>query len=72
MPAFLEIQILRTGLQSIPDLIELDLTRTAFSPLVYEYKDYAVGVVDADGKPLSPADFAARFGAELKLDTSPQ
>ena len=28
--------------------------------------------MDADGKPLSPADFAARFGAELKLDTSPQ
>ena len=28
--------------------------------------------LDADGKPLTPADFSARFGAEHKLDTSPQ
>ena len=50
-----QLEIIRTGLQSIPDLIEADLTRTAFSPLIYEYKDYAVGVVDADGRGIAQA-----------------
>ncbi|MSQ70702.1 MAG: hydantoinase B/oxoprolinase family protein [Betaproteobacteria bacterium] len=49
------LEIIRTGLQSIPDLIEADLMRTAFSPLVYEYKDYAVGLVDAEGRSISLA-----------------
>jgi N-methylhydantoinase B len=44
------IEIIRQLLQSIPDEVETDLTRTAFSPLVYEYKDYAVGIVDAEGR----------------------
>ncbi|MFN0299301.1 MAG: hydantoinase B/oxoprolinase family protein [Burkholderiales bacterium] len=50
-----KLEIIRTGLQSIPDLIETDLTRTAFSPLIYEYKDYAVGVVDAEGRSIALA-----------------
>jgi N-methylhydantoinase B len=44
------LEIIRQLLQSIPDEIETDLTRTAFSPLIYEYKDYAVGIVDAEGR----------------------
>jgi N-methylhydantoinase B len=50
-----KLEIIRTGLQSIPDLIEADLTRTAYSPLIYEYKDYAVGLVDADGRAIALA-----------------
>lgn len=49
------LEIIRTGLQSIPDLIEADLMRTAFSPLIYEYKDYAVGIVDVEGRSVSLA-----------------
>ena len=49
------LEIIRTGLQSIPDLIEADLMRTAFSPLIYEYKDYAVGLVDAEGRSIALA-----------------
>ena len=49
------LAIIATGLQSIPDLIEADLMRTAFSPLVYEYKDYAVGMVDAEGRSIALA-----------------
>lgn len=49
------LEIIRTGLQSIPDLIEADLMRTAFSPLIYEYKDYAVGLVDLDGRSIAQA-----------------
>ena len=49
------LEIIRTGLQSIPDLIEADLMRTAFSPLIYEYKDYAVGLVDASGRSIALA-----------------
>lgn len=44
------LEIIRQLLQSIPDEVEMDLTRTAFSPLIYEYKDYAVGMVDVEGR----------------------
>jgi len=44
------LEIIRQLLQSIPDEVETDLTRTAYSPLIYEYKDYAVGMVDAQGR----------------------
>ena len=50
-----KLEIIRTGLQAIPDLIETDLMRTAFSPLIYEYKDYAVGLISSDGRALSLA-----------------
>src|SRR5215831_13040093 len=30
--------------------VDANITRTAFSPFIYEYKDYAVGVVDPDGQ----------------------
>lgn len=45
-----EAEIIRFGLLSIPKQIEINITRTAYSPLVYEYKDYAVGIVDPDGR----------------------
>src|SRR5512132_4003166 len=53
------LEIIRSGLQSIPDLIEADLMRTAYSPLVYEYKDYAVGLVDGEGRHISVATHGA-------------
>ncbi|MGP8432476.1 hydantoinase B/oxoprolinase family protein [Paraburkholderia fungorum] len=59
----IKLEIIRTGLQSIPDLIEEDLTRTAYSPLIYEYKDYAVGLVDAQGRSIA----LARRGLTLFL-----
>src|SRR5690606_18549730 len=43
-------EIIRHGLLAIPKQIELNITRTAYSPLVYEYKDYAVGIVDPEGR----------------------
>ncbi len=46
-------EIIRHGLLAIPKQIEVNITRTAFSPLVYEYKDYAVGVVSPDGRLIS-------------------
>ncbi len=58
-----KLEIIRTGLQSIPDLVEEDLTRTAYSPLIYEYKDYAVGLVDGEGRSIA----LARRGLTLFL-----
>ncbi|MBC7202448.1 MAG: hydantoinase B/oxoprolinase family protein [Pusillimonas sp.] len=57
------LEIIRNEVQSIPDLVEADLMRTAFSPLIYEYKDYAVGLVDAKGRSIS----LARQGLPLFL-----
>jgi hypothetical protein len=49
------LEIISHELQSIPDQVEADLTRTAFSPLIYEYKDYAVGLIDAQGRSIALA-----------------
>jgi N-methylhydantoinase B len=57
----ISFEIIRETLQSIPDLVETDLTRTAFSPLIYEYKDYAVGLVDLSGRIIA----LARHGLPL-------
>ena len=46
-------EIIRHALLSIPNQIDINITRTAYSPLVYEYKDYAVGIVDRDGRLIS-------------------
>ena len=43
-------EIVVHAMSAIPNLIDKNITKTAFSPLVSEYKDYAVGIVDADGK----------------------
>ena len=51
----IQAEIIREKLQAIPDLVEADLTRTAFSPLIYEYKDYAVGMVDVEGRGIALA-----------------
>ena len=44
------IEVIRHGIVSIADQIDANITRTAFSPYIYEYKDYAVGMTDADGR----------------------
>ena len=43
------LEVIRHGIVSITDQIDANITRTAFSPYIYEYKDYAVGIVNADG-----------------------
>ncbi len=45
----IELEVLRHEILSIPNQIERNIERTAFSPLVQEYKDYAVGLVDPEG-----------------------
>jgi len=44
------LEVIRHGLVSINDQIDANMTRTAFSPYIYEYKDYAVGMTDAAGR----------------------
>ena len=47
------LEIIKHELISIPNQIDKNITRTAFSPLINEYKDYAVGIVDIEGKLIS-------------------
>ena len=42
--------IITHSLCAIPNVIDKNITRTAYSVLVSEYKDFAVGIVDADGR----------------------
>ena len=44
------LEVIRHGIVSITDQIDANITRTAFSPYVYEYKDFAVGLVSAAGE----------------------
>ncbi len=44
------LEVIRHGIISITDQIDANITRTAFSPYVYEYKDFAVGLVNVDGQ----------------------
>jgi N-methylhydantoinase B len=43
------VEVIRRRLVAIADEVDVNITRTAFSPYIYEYKDYAVGAVDASG-----------------------
>src|SRR5512134_2799054 len=47
------LEVIRHGVISICDQIDANMTRTAFSPYIYEYKDYAVGFVGAEGELLA-------------------
>ena len=44
------LEVIRHGLVSAASQVDANITRTAFSPYIYEYKDYAVALVGADGK----------------------
>jgi N-methylhydantoinase B len=43
------VEVIRRRLVAIADEVDVNITRTAFSPYIYEYKDYAVGIVDRNG-----------------------
>jgi N-methylhydantoinase B len=44
------LEVIHHGLISITNQIDANIKRTAFSPYIYEYNDFAVGLVDADGQ----------------------
>jgi N-methylhydantoinase B len=44
------LEVIRHGLVSIANQIDANVKRTAFSPYIYEYNDFAVGLTDADGQ----------------------
>ena len=44
------VEVIRKKMASIVEQIETNLVRTAYSPLIYEYKDFAVGMVDHEGR----------------------
>jgi N-methylhydantoinase B len=44
------LEVIHYGLISIANQIDANIKRTAFSPYIYEYNDFAVGLVGADGQ----------------------
>src|SRR5258708_34297530 len=44
------LEVIRHALVSITNQIDANIKRTAFSPYIYEYNDFAVGLTDADGQ----------------------
>lgn len=47
------LEVIRQDLVSIPNQIDKNIVRTAFSAFISEYKDYSVGIVDASGALIS-------------------
>src|SRR5262245_8917549 len=43
------LEVIRHRLVSITNQIDANIKRTAFSPYIYEYNDFAVGLTDAGG-----------------------
>lgn len=64
------LQIIRHDLVSIPNQIDRNITRTAFSQLINEYKDYAVGIVDPDGNLISQSRGSLLIFAANALGTA--
>lgn len=64
------LQIIRNDLVSIPNQIDRNITRTAFSQLINEYKDYAVGMVDVDGNLISQSRGSLLIFAANALGTA--
>jgi N-methylhydantoinase B len=44
------LEVIHRGLVSITNQIDANIKRTAFSPYIYEYNDFAVGLTDMDGQ----------------------
>jgi len=63
-------RIIRSDLVSIPNQIDRNITRTAFSPLINEYKDYAVGIVDREGRLISQSRGSLLIFAANALGTA--
>lgn len=63
-------RIIRSDLVSIPNQIDRNITRTAFSPLINEYKDYAVGIVDKQGRLISQSRGSLLIFAANALGTA--
>lgn len=47
------LEVIKHDLVSIPNQIDKNIIRTAFSSFISEYKDYSVGIVDPDGALIS-------------------
>ncbi|MDH3239286.1 MAG: hydantoinase B/oxoprolinase family protein [Alphaproteobacteria bacterium] len=47
------LEVIRHGVVSITDQIDANITRTAFSPYIYEYRDFAVGLVGPEGESIA-------------------
>jgi N-methylhydantoinase B len=44
------LEVIRHALVAITNQIDANIKRTAFSPYIYEYNDFAVGLTDPDGQ----------------------
>ncbi len=47
------LEVIRSLLIAIMDEAEINLSRTAFSPIVYEVKDYCIGLLDQSGRTIA-------------------
>jgi N-methylhydantoinase B len=47
------LEVIRSLLVAIMDECEINLSRTAFSPIIYEIKDYCIGLLDREGRTIA-------------------
>lgn len=65
------LEVIRSLLIAIMDECEINLSRTAFSPIIYEVKDYCIGLLDKDCRTIAQSrgsvpTFMADLGASVR------
>lgn len=65
------LEVIRSLLIAIMDECEINLSRTAFSPIIYEVKDYCIGLLDKDCQTIAQSrgsvpTFMADLGASVR------
>ena len=65
------MEIVRHGLIAAADEMKINLTRTAYNPIIYEVLDFSVGLFDRDGDIISQAAglpiFLGNLGEAVKV-----
>jgi N-methylhydantoinase B/oxoprolinase/acetone carboxylase alpha subunit len=60
------LEVIHRGLVSITNQIDANIKRTAFSPYIYEYNDFAVGLVGAGGQLIAQCTAACRRSSPIR------
>lgn len=60
------LEVIKQELVSIPNQIDKHITRTAFSPLIAQYKEYSGGIVVAEGLLAAKADSKVDLKGDIR------
>ncbi|MCW2672637.1 MAG: N-methylhydantoinase [Frankiales bacterium] len=57
----IDVELFRHAVGAVVDELDLNITRTAYSPIVYDYKDFCVGIITSDFKLINQSKYNLPF-----------